>query len=299
MIKSNQKVKTEKQSKIPASGITGKGSMGIIKANADYTKKLMIGIPTTGNIRIEWHYSLINMIIPVNWSSSFCSPFYSGNSVISPMGFQVDHARNICVSAMIDGGFEWLLFIDHDTMPPNNMFLKMNKHMEDMKYPIISGLYGNKACPSDPLVFRGGGDGCYKGWKYGDKVPVSAVVMGCTLIHREVIDALKSVSETYNDREHQFLGMITGKKIWKIFETVRAGSEDPETKTYRKYGGTEDICLCNRIIEEKILAKTKSWKHLAGRKYPFLCDTSIFCGHIDISGRVYPMERWEFAERSK
>jgi len=265
---------------------------GILKADTSYNRSLLIGIPTTGNIRMEWHFSQGNIIMPVNWSNTFCSPMFPTNSIMSPMGFHVDHARNICCAVAIRDNVEWMLFIDHDTLVPPDTFVKMSKYIDSMEYPIVSGLYTTRSYPSTPLVFRGRGNGAYNKFKLGDKVPVDGVVMGCTLINMELIYALRDVSEIYNDKEHRLLGMTTGLKVWKIFKTPREAWYDPERMEYKKQGGTEDLYFCDRILNEGIFAKTKSWKHMARKKYPFLTDTTLRCGHIDNKGRVYPAEPW-------
>jgi len=48
-----------------------------------------------------------------------------------------------------------------------------------------------------------------------------------------------------------------------------------------------DIFFCDRIIKEKVFAKT-GWPKFAKMKYPFLCDTSIYAQQVDLQGKYYP-----------
>jgi hypothetical protein len=269
----------------------------IVKATTVNQRRVLIGIPTTGLIRMEWHFNQSNLVIPVNWSSGLCSPRLSRNMWVSPMGFAVDHARNICAAQALKQGFEWLLFIDHDTLIPPDTFIRMNYYMDNKISPIVSGLYGNKALPSDPLIFRGIGNHYYKDWKWGDAVWVDAVVMGCTLIHREILEGLANVSEAYTDNEYALLGMVADIVIHKMFVTPREVGIDPETNTVHKKMGTEDLHFCDRVRSEGILKNSKTWKHLADKEYPFITDTAIFCTHIDNEGRQYPIETWKIKQR--
>jgi hypothetical protein len=43
-----------------------------------YVNRIMIGVPTTGVIRMEWHQSNVGMIIPVNWSQVTANEPISG-----------------------------------------------------------------------------------------------------------------------------------------------------------------------------------------------------------------------------
>jgi hypothetical protein len=52
-------------------------------------------------------------------------------------------------------------------------------------------------------------------------------------------------------------------------------------------GGTEDIFFYNRLKKENIY-KRAGWSDIQKKKWPVLCDTSIFCRHIAIDGTQYP-----------
>ena len=77
-------------------------------------------------------------------------------------------------------------------------------------------------------------------------------------------------------------------KIRKVFETPAKTWYDPESTQYMSQIGTSDLYWCDRVMKDNIL-KRAGWPKIARKKYPFLCDTKIFCKHIDLStGKQYP-----------
>ena len=251
----------------------------LIKNTKPLKSRLVIGIPTTGLVRYEWACARWGQMIPINWSMAELAAAYSQ---VGPIGYLVADARNIiCHVFLKSRECDWLFFIDHDVILPLDTFIKINTYIRKGNIPLMSGLYYAKGNPPPPLVFRGRGNDYYADWKMGQKVWVDAVVMGCTLIHRSLISELAKVSETYQPSG-------TNEPIKKIFETPAKIWYDAESLQYLKDTGTEDIFMCDRILKEGILKKA-GWPKLAKKKYPFICDTSIFCKHIDLeTGQQYP-----------
>lgn len=239
------------------------------KNTGAYTHRILIGVPTLGNVRIEWHNAINGIVVPVNWS----------NSYQTPIGFQVDDAQNLIADEALKKGFEWLLLIEDDVVVPCDIFLKFAKYIEKKEYPIVSGLYNLKGSVPQPFVFRGRGNGSYTKFKKGDKVMADGVPTGCFLIHCSILKELQQISEDYTLRVN---GEV--KKLKKIFLTPRMVFTDVSLLSYQKLIGTSDLYLCDTILEKDILKKA-GWKQ---SKYPFLVDTSINCGHIDReTGQIY------------
>ena len=243
------------------------------------TKRICICVPTTGNLRIEWVMARFGCIMPVNWSHGEVFQYYDQ---YSPIGYVVADTRNICVQYSLDQKFEWTFFIDHDTCIPQDTFIKLSEYMTEAKYPVVCGLYYCKGAYPEPLMFRGRGNGYYSNWKYGDLVEVDGVPMGCTLIHNSVLKLMSEESEVYT--VNSLCGPVT---VRRVFETPRLAWKDPETGKYNQFGGTEDIPWCNRVMKDNILERA-GWKGFGKKKYPFVCDTSIFCQHLDNYGTQYP-----------
>lgn len=235
--------------------------------------RILIGTPTLGNVRIEWHNALSGVVIPTNWA----------NAVSTPIGFLVDDAQNIVANEAIAKNFDWLLLVEDDVIIPIDLYQRMRKWVDEAKYPMVAGLYHLKSDPPEPMVYRGRGNGPFRKWKLGDVVPVDAVPTGCTLIS---VKLLKAVAAHRNERYTIQVGPER-KLLSRIFETPRYVWNDPALGTYRKMVGTSDLQFCDYVLEHNLLPKA-GWPKLAKEKYPFIVDTRIQCGHIDRNtGRLF------------
>jgi hypothetical protein len=253
----------------------GYGSL-ILQAKELNHDRIVIGIPTTGLVRFEWVVARFGQIIPCNWSHAECHEWLRSDS---PIGFSVAEARNVIVDKFIKSKGEWLLFIDHDVILPPDAFVKINQYMIDRTAPVISGLYFAKASPPEPLIYRGRGNGYFGDFALGSKVWVDGIPMGCTLIHRSVLEPM------WNDAgEYRAQNTVV---VRRVFDSPAGIIYDPQTGIHG-YSGTEDLAWCNRVIAGKYLAKS-DWPEFAKKKYPFLMDTSIFCRHITNDGVTYPL----------
>lgn len=244
----------------------------IVKYNkVDWKKRLMISTPTEGWIRFEWAHARYGQVIPVNWSASGFDINYT------VAGYSIDDAYNIIAKKVIELDVQWLIIIEDDVLVPPDTFLKFAKYMDENTIPIVSGLYFTKGNPSEPLLFRGRGNGVYHDWDLGDKVWVDGLPMGCLLLNCSILRYLWNESGEY--------ALPDGERTRKVFETPKFVEYDILTNFFGKKEGTQDLNFFDRIIENKVLEKT-GWEM---KEYPFLCDTTIFCKHIDRkSGMIYP-----------
>lgn len=247
-----------------------------------WKKRVLIAVPATGNVRIEWMMARFGQIIPCNWSNGDIFQYFDQ---YSPLGWAVAEARNVCVEYFISQGYEWLLFLDHDVCIPPDTFLKLNEYMMESNYPVVSGLYFCKGTHPEPLIYRGRGNGFYNNFRYGEKVWVDGIPMGLTLIHRDIIQYMydRAPVETVPTRR----GPVV---IRRVFETPRNAWFDPETGKYAQMTGTEDLYWCDKVMTDKVFENcgNKKWASFQKMKFPFLCDTGIFAKHIDEHGRTYP-----------
>lgn len=252
---------------------------GITKADPNHSmnRRVFVAVGLTGLVRAEWMFARYGQIIPCNWSQSehqMWLPTYG------PMGFLVAEARNMAVRQFLRAGHQWLFFIDHDTILPLDFFLRANERMIKEKIPVWSGLYFTKSVPSEPLVYRGQGNGYFANWRFGDKVWTDAVPMGCTVIHRSLLKTMWDDSEEYRigDPNHPEI-------LRRVFETPqKAWLENGQWMTQT---GTEDLHWSWKVISKGYLKKA-GWPDYQRRKFPFLVDTSLFCRHIDEAGIQYP-----------
>jgi hypothetical protein len=158
------------------------------------THRILIGTPTLGTVRIEWHNAMSGIVIPCNWS----------NSANTPINYLVHDAQNIIVNEALRGQFDWLLLIEDDVIVPPDVLLRFAKHIDAATVPIISGLYHLKGLRSEPepLVYRGRGNGAFRAYKPGEQVWVDGVPTGCVLIHTSILRELARAAPDYTLRNY-------------------------------------------------------------------------------------------------
>jgi hypothetical protein len=261
---------------------------GIIKSPTPLHNRLFIAVGLTGLIRAEWAMARYGQVVPCNWQQL---EFPMWLDQCAPMGYMVADMRNLAVREFINRKMEWMIFIDHDVLLPIDFYVKLNERIIKEKIPVWSGLYFTKSYPSEPLVYRERGKGFFADWKMGDMVWVSAVPMGCTLIHNSILKVCWDEAEEYN---------IGPERVRRVFESPRKVWQDSESMSWEVLTGTEDLKFCWDIIENDRFKKA-GWPKFAKKKYPFLCDTSIFCRHITNDGVMYPSagEEQYFSRKAK
>jgi len=249
----------------------------IIERNDDpgYTNRLMVGTACTGLLRVEWYAARTSQVTPLNWSATDQLQMISG---YMPLKYLVDDAQNLIVAKAIELDMEWLFLLEHDVVIPRDTFVQLNRYLKDPTYPIVSGLYFSRAFPSEPMVFRGWGNGCFTDWKLGDLVFCSGVPTGCLLIHVSVLKAMWEDSEEY---------VLGGKTIRRIFNTPRSSWYNHQTNMTNFSIGTSDLEWCRRVIDGDYLARA-GWAQSWPDGFPFLVDTRLFCQHINPDGTMYP-----------
>jgi hypothetical protein len=234
--------------------------------------RLLIGTPTLGIIRIEWHNAVNGMVVPCNW----------GMSTSTPTGYLTHDGQNIIVHQALEQGFDWVLFLEDDTVPPVDLLLKVAPYVQDETVPIVSGLYHVKG-GNEPMVYRGRGNGAFRGWKPGDKVWCDGVPTGCLLIHRKILIEAAKGKEAYT-----LVNAGISHQIPKLFDSPRLAMVDPKSGGYQKLIGTSDLHFCDYLLNNRDIFVRAGWPKLAKRQYPFLVDTALRCGHIDRdTGRMW------------
>jgi hypothetical protein len=257
----------------------------IINRSGDpgYVNRILVGTACTGSVRIEWVMARYGQIVPANWSMVSMLQFMA---TYTTLDFLVADAQNMIVKEAIEKDYEWLFFLEHDTIPPNDLFVRLNKYMRDGTVPVVSGLYFTRTLPSEPLIYRGRGNSYYGDWKLGDKVWCDGVPTGCLLIHSSLLREMWKDAPEYE---------VNGQKTREVFRTPSRSWFNVETGQYNTQSGTSDLDWCQRVIEGDYLRKA-GWGAFADEhpQYPFLVDTEIFCRHISPQGVQFPMEMAEW-----
>jgi len=244
------------------------------KNKGNWTNRVLIGIPSTGLVRMEWVLARYGQVIPTNWSHVEIIQWL--NNYV-PLEYLLPDAENLIAKQVVEKDFEWLLMIESDNVIPPNTFVKMNEYMLDKKVPIVSGLYFTKSEPPEPILYRGRGTGHFNDFKIGDKVWVDGIPFGCCLIHGDIIKTLWEESPEYR------VGDTITRRIFEL--------PDKQWTDKGEYGairGTTDLAFCTRLMKDKIFEKS-GWEEYQNKKYPFLVDTTICVNHIDNSGTIYPL----------
>ena len=103
--------------------------------------------------------------------------------VMGLSGMPFDMARNTACMRTLEGGFDFLFFLDSDVVPPVDAVMKLAKH----NLPIVSGLYCRRSPPhAVPVMIKNGQ--WVTQFKPGSMVEVDVVGAGCLLIKREVLE---------------------------------------------------------------------------------------------------------------
>jgi hypothetical protein len=138
---------------------------------------VVVGVPTRGMVSIQWH-SHMSQLQVMN--------FRTRHVYID--GCEVGVARNHIVRQALDGGASHVFFVDDDVLIPPDALLRLLAH----KRPIVSGLYYAKTATPQPLVMNDAFCGVDTDWTEGDLVECASHGMGCTLIAREVFEAIEA-----------------------------------------------------------------------------------------------------------
>lgn len=240
-----------------------------------WTNRILIFTPTTGIIRMEWVRARYGQIIPTNWSNVEMSPYISS---YVPVEYQLADAQNLMAKHVVEGDYEWVMYIEHDNVLPPDAFVRMNEYMIDGTIPVISGLYFTKSNPPEPILYRGRGTAHFADWKLKDQVWVDGIPFGFRLEHASLIKEAWKESPEYK---------VGDEVTRRVFERAEAYWFDPEHGMIVSTTGTTDLAWCTRLMEKGLFEKA-GWPEYQKMKYPFLVDTNIQVGHITNDGVIYP-----------
>lgn len=183
---------------------------------------------------------------------------------------------------------DWIMWLDDDTIPPDRFITNLLKH----ERPFVAGLYFNTNPPYNPIAYLKadghiGYDALYD-YAPGTLREVDSVGMGCTLIHREVYDAIRK-DHIVKVRRDGSLFPIHRSKVHNLNIPQLANRPEVETMIYSngwacqrvddpgpddnrlfpfysmEFGRTEDHHFCE-------LAAAVGYKPLV--------DTTIVCEHV-------------------
>lgn len=221
-------------------------------------------------------------------------PYVSQNGTNDTL---TSHNRNRLVDRA-DG--EWIFFIDYDTVPPADALPRLLS----LRHPFCGGVYYHRNVPHMPLLYwRNPETGLYgviADYEKGALIHVDATGMGCTLIHRQVFEDIKThyrqfsrvdgsrmliheddiVQERMPSRLRRENYIIeTERGWWHVQQVNPTSAEIVDNKPYpffeMEHERTEDMGFCERA------------KRVG---YDIVVDTSIECEHwhfMPITGQMF------------
>lgn len=209
---------------------------------------IFVGVPTFGAVSIQWHGHMMQLQTPLNRVVRHC--YIQGREVGDARNEIVRHA--LALEGPLGERASHVLFIDDDVLVPPDAIARLLAH----KRPIVSGLYYAKTVTPQPLMLRDAQGGIITDFEPGSVVDCWAHGMGCTLIARDVFEAVEAP--------------------W--FKTTRQQqSEHDGVPVF--FSQTEDVYFLQRA---KALG------------YQPAVDTSLFCWHWQMSERqAYPLQQWK------
>ncbi len=120
---------------------------------------------------IAWAFGLRKLQIP--------------GHIIGVAGMPFDHARNTACHHALQGGFDYLFFLDSDVVPPHDAVLRLMSH----NLPIVSGVYHRRSPPHGiPVMLKGGG--WITAYPPNTLMEVDLVGAGCLLMRRDLLEAM-------------------------------------------------------------------------------------------------------------
>ena len=114
---------------------------------------------------------------------------------VLPEGLPYDEARNLAAKGALDGGYNWLAFLDADTITT-----KSDAFMQLMQtgLPFVAGVYRQRAPPFriaafNEMIDKDGNPGLadLQPFKWGEIVPCAYIPTGLTLIRCDLLGAVQ------------------------------------------------------------------------------------------------------------
>lgn len=151
---------------------------------ADLTIGLCIGLPFIGRpVAPEWAISLAAQNYPLNTNVMFSAL----------KGVPVDEARNRIVEHALEHRAKYLWFLDDDVAPPfwaaRHLLFVLEQSDDDVM--VAGGIYCVRSNPTEPIVYRGNGQGAFWKWRKDEVFECSGLGTGCMMIKTEVFQHLE------------------------------------------------------------------------------------------------------------
>jgi hypothetical protein len=197
---------------------------------------VLVGILHVDSTCMAWSLGFRNLIIP-------------RGDIMPIAGMPYDHGRNAGCQRCLEGGYDYLFWLDSDVIPPRDALLRLLAH----RLPIVSGLYCRRSPPHGVPVMIKNGQWVTQ-FPMGALVEVDLVGAGCLLLHRSVLERLPPQRPEAG-------------KHWFDWRVDMQGRMPPE------YCLSEDFTFV-KACKEKLGIST-------------YVDTSVQCRHVGLAEATY------------
>lgn len=155
--------------------------------------KLVLAVPAYGDSPADFWVCFVDLF------KSLADKHPEFDIIVTNMAY-IDFARNDIVRRAAEKGAKEVLFLDHDTLVPPDLYWRLAAH----KVPVVSALYFKRLHPFEPLIYDFDDDtniNCHPKLDYPEGlVKCGAVGMGATLIQMDAIEAVLKWQIDNNER---------------------------------------------------------------------------------------------------
>jgi hypothetical protein len=146
---------------------------------------VLIGVPSRGNVRVEWATMLLTLEMPVNLT-------YAVKIVT---GETVEEARNILVQEARELETKYLFFLDDDVLVPNQTINRRVYVLENERdVDLLTGIVPVKSPGGEPCIFKEGHASSYWDWTFNERFDVDSCGMAACMIR---MGAFEKVGEPW------------------------------------------------------------------------------------------------------
>lgn len=175
---------------------------------------------------------------------------------INAQGFPIDAARNEVCRAFLEGGEDFLLFLDADMRHPRDLLARLLR----ARKPLISGRYQMRRPPHHTVAMRKVGEGAreYKAVEeQHGLIEIDAAGAGALLIHRDVLNAVQARNEELAVLEDAGANPVQEWFRYQIGENgLRSVSEDMWFFERAKAAGVQAWCdldaVCSHVASFEV-----------------------------------------------
>ena len=255
--------------------------------------KVDIGLAVNKNQPHQWWQSLMGQLLAIQrrgdieigqlLSSGAATPDWVKNRItelyIGPANTAEN--RNKVANGHEQGDADAIFWIDDDTVPPDGAL----EALLERNVGIAAGVYHRRSAPWNPMIFNQMPNGGYISlweWEPGEILHVDGVGMGCTVVRREVFNAIRDAHELFMRRATGTLRPVLHEQVKWL---------DGEVSDYTEYMHSECAHVTDQgrvfYIEELLpLVNPPEWWPYFAMEYQrtedlAFCEMARACG-VDI-----------------